>query len=963
MATTLEIKLQANVEQLRAALQAAREDFERLKKAAIETGNQGGPALNPLDNAAKKTAISAGQTAQAFRQLPAQLTDVVTQLAGGQNPLLILIQQGGQVKDSFGGIRPAIAAIAPLFTPARIAAGLLLGTAALLATALAKGQAEATALTTSLALTGNASGRTAGELQDMAAAIDAISGTQAGATEALAQLVASGRVGGAELQKLALAAVELERVGGQSVADTVKQFTELGNDPVKSAVKLNETLNFLTPTIYAQIKALQESGLEANAAAIAQEAYANSITSRVAQIEGSLGTLQRAWNGVRSAAKEAWDTMLSVGRAASLQQQIAKQQAQVEGLEEQYRSAAAGIEGAGSTGAAEKSLADARARLGALQDQSKEETTLARKVGETAEQNKAVINAMQVRERLSKAALNDQQKLNKTLEEYRQAVADIRRGGGTVSPAEQAKEEAAIRAKFTNKGGAGRKPAQESGALENAQFALTRAQLEAEQKLLDDALKQSLTAYDQAYKDGLLGLEGYYTARESIERERLAKIVDLRKAELQAAQAREAEATRRKDQPAVLRAQGDVIKLQAELELAQGAEARLSAQIAAAKAKSQEQLNASKLRIDIELQQLQGISIDRASMVTSLRNQMQALFAEFKTDPVMTAKLEKIVEIRADTSQFDQRLAKIDQSQRKGTQPLDNQAATVNSQRSRGEISGVRAQAQIESINAAKSGELQKSLQQLQAEYDKLGEGGENAKRKLDLSEKINGLSTSIANLKPAVLDLGVAFEDSLAGNATQAFDDIINGTKSASQAFGDMAKAIIADIARVIIKMLVMKAVKALTGGFADGGPVQTFASGGSVSGPGGPRDDVIPAWLSNGEHVIDAKTVNQFGGHAFFNALRNIGQTGGSEKASSRISGTLANLGFAISSMASPPVARGLRFADGGAVPSVSTARSQATSLVQNFHISGSADQRTQAQMGAAAFQGANRAFRRNN
>ena len=33
-----------------------------------------------------------------------EVTDVATQLAGGQNPWLILLLQGGQVKDSFGGI-------------------------------------------------------------------------------------------------------------------------------------------------------------------------------------------------------------------------------------------------------------------------------------------------------------------------------------------------------------------------------------------------------------------------------------------------------------------------------------------------------------------------------------------------------------------------------------------------------------------------------------------------------------------------------------------------------------------------------------------------------------------------------------------------------------------------------------------------------------------------------------------
>jgi phage-related minor tail protein len=55
--------------------------------------------------------VSAAQTSAALRQLPAQMTDIVTQLAGGQNPFTILIQQGGQIKDSFGGAGNAINAI------------------------------------------------------------------------------------------------------------------------------------------------------------------------------------------------------------------------------------------------------------------------------------------------------------------------------------------------------------------------------------------------------------------------------------------------------------------------------------------------------------------------------------------------------------------------------------------------------------------------------------------------------------------------------------------------------------------------------------------------------------------------------------------------------------------------------------------------------------------------------------
>lgn len=61
-------------------------------------------SLSGSDEQLKKTGVSAAQTAAALRMLPAQFTDIFTQLAGGANPLLVLIQQGGQIKDSFGGI-------------------------------------------------------------------------------------------------------------------------------------------------------------------------------------------------------------------------------------------------------------------------------------------------------------------------------------------------------------------------------------------------------------------------------------------------------------------------------------------------------------------------------------------------------------------------------------------------------------------------------------------------------------------------------------------------------------------------------------------------------------------------------------------------------------------------------------------------------------------------------------------
>ena len=80
-------------------------DTFREYSTRIDTSRQ---KLGEFDEGLRKTGISSGQTQAALRQLPAQFTDIFTSLAGGQNPLMVLIQQGGQIKDSFGGIGPTM---------------------------------------------------------------------------------------------------------------------------------------------------------------------------------------------------------------------------------------------------------------------------------------------------------------------------------------------------------------------------------------------------------------------------------------------------------------------------------------------------------------------------------------------------------------------------------------------------------------------------------------------------------------------------------------------------------------------------------------------------------------------------------------------------------------------------------------------------------------------------------------
>lgn len=81
-------------------------------------------SLKQQENAWKSSTISAGQYRQAMRQLPMQITDVVTSLASGMPIYMVAIQQGGQIKDSFGGIGNAAKAMLSFLNPTNVALGI-----------------------------------------------------------------------------------------------------------------------------------------------------------------------------------------------------------------------------------------------------------------------------------------------------------------------------------------------------------------------------------------------------------------------------------------------------------------------------------------------------------------------------------------------------------------------------------------------------------------------------------------------------------------------------------------------------------------------------------------------------------------------------------------------------------------------------------------------------------------------
>jgi phage-related minor tail protein len=270
-----------------------------------------------------KMGVSAKQTAAAMRGVPAQFTDIITSLQGGQAPLTVFLQQGGQLKDMFGGVGAAARALGGfvlgLVNPFTIAAA----AAGALAYAYNAGANEAQAFQRTTILSGQVAGVTAGRLTEMAAAIKSMgAGTQGRAAEVLNSIAGSADIGAGNMQRFVAAALQLEKVGGPAAEETAKAFASLAKEPLTAALKLNEGTNFLTRSVYEQIKALTEQGRTVDAARVAQEAYASAVEQRTPQLLQGLGYVERAWNAIKNATKGAADAALSVGRGNTLEDQI-----------------------------------------------------------------------------------------------------------------------------------------------------------------------------------------------------------------------------------------------------------------------------------------------------------------------------------------------------------------------------------------------------------------------------------------------------------------------------------------------------------------------------------------------------------------------------------------------------------------------------------------------------------------
>ncbi|UTA16106.1 phage tail tape measure protein [Enterobacter hormaechei] len=298
-------------------------------------------ALSRQEAAARRAGISVGQYSAALRTLPAQFTDIATQLAGGQSPFLILLQQGGQIKDSFGGLGPMLQALRDalfgfneesretaesaggiseaaeglnntseaaeklgraggLLNGFNLAIAGTVGLLAILAGAAYSSSQQFDNVARSLILMGGAGFSSMQQLNDAAQDVaDNAGASLADSVDTLVQLNDTGKYTADQMTKIAKSIMAMGDAGLDTKA-ALADFSRLVSDPVKALASLNQQYGFVDEAMMKHIITLEKTNGKTAAANEAITLFADTMEDRSNKIVEATDNIGQAWNWIKA---------------------------------------------------------------------------------------------------------------------------------------------------------------------------------------------------------------------------------------------------------------------------------------------------------------------------------------------------------------------------------------------------------------------------------------------------------------------------------------------------------------------------------------------------------------------------------------------------------------------------------------------------------------------------------------
>ncbi|CAM6905964.1 Phage tail tape measure protein [Enterobacter kobei] len=323
----LVVNLDVNSTKFTEQISYVKKEFKQTGDAANDAALRMQQSFTRQESAARKAGISVGQYNAAMRMLPAQFTDIATQLAGGQSPWLILLQQGGQVKDSFGGIIPTFRALLGTISPVMVGVTALSAATGALFYAWYAGSSTLSDFNKTLVLSGNSAGLTADRMLVLARNGQAAGLTFNQTSEALTELVNAGVRAGSRFDDMSQAVARFTDASGVPVDKVAAAFGKLTSDPTSGLIAMAQQFHNVTAEQIAYVAQLQRAGDEAAALQAANDAATSGFNEQTKSLRDNMGTIESSADSLKRAFKSMWDAALDIGRPDTAQEMVAKAEA------------------------------------------------------------------------------------------------------------------------------------------------------------------------------------------------------------------------------------------------------------------------------------------------------------------------------------------------------------------------------------------------------------------------------------------------------------------------------------------------------------------------------------------------------------------------------------------------------------------------------------------------------------
>jgi hypothetical protein len=324
--------------------------------------------------------------------------------------------------------------------------------------------------------------------------------------------------------------------------------------------------------------------------------------------------------------------------------------------------------------------------------------------------------------------------------------------------------------------------------------------------------------------------------------------------------------------------------LNAQIQQQQQQQTLASVQLTEEERQAKEQLKNDVIAFEQSIRQARGQTFEatRVAIAQEIEQDRQRLAARSdltaaEKEALLTQK-QSLLENRA---QFDELSA---QAQRV-FEDVARQRGEIEQQASQGLISQQEAENQILALEQSRLPMLQTIADEMQRFAVALGDPA-LIQAAQALNAALGGFGVKIDEARVAVANFREAASQAIANDLIQFLGSGINQVRSLGDAFRSLALSIVQSLQQIIAKIIVLQILKSLGGALGGGaggaanmgsgggfggflfgliggalGGGGGMASGGLIRGPGTSTSDSIPAMLSVGEFVINARAVSRIG------------------------------------------------------------------------------------------------------